>query len=320
MPRTRKTHVAGLLAAMAMLGAACSPAPSGGAAALDGLLVLAADADGAATLTRWSYDPRGSGDGAGAAVAASLDLPGPATASVSSGRARVLAATLLDGSLHTSDPLGDGALIWRAVEAFDLTGDPPPDPAWFVTWDPEGGRFATITGDLPGGGDVELTLIDPSARSAHVIALGRPLLPSAPVWLDGERVAVVGGSTTEPVSVIVDTATGEATDGPAGDRRLATSTDGSVIATTGGPGSPVVIRSSKAWAAGDGTSIGMIDAPTDEAQATSMALGVGGQRLAIVWQGVDGGVRVDIHDGSDGWRRVTTLDEAGRAAAVAWSR
>jgi hypothetical protein len=319
MSRIPKTHVAGLLAAMAMLGLACSPAPSGGAAALDGLLVLAADADGAANLTRWSWDPRGSGDGAGAAVATSLALPGPATASISSGRARVLAATLLDGSLHTSDPLGDDALTWRAVEALDPSGDPPPAPAWFVTWDPEGGRFATITGDLPGGADVELTLIDPSARSAFIVALDRPLLPSAPVWLDGERVALVGGSTSEPVSVIVDTTTGEAIDGPAGDRRLATSADGSVIATTGGPGSPVVIRSSTAWAAGDGTSIGMIDAPTDAAQASSMALGAG-QRLAIVWQGVDGGVRVDIHDGSDGWRRVMTLDEAGRAAAVAWSR
>jgi hypothetical protein len=249
-----------------------------------------------------------------------LDLPGPATAWVSSGRARVLAATLLDGSLHTSDPLSDGALTWRAVDARDLTGDPSPGPAWFVTWDPEGGRFATISGDLPGGEDVELTLIDPSAQSAFVIALDRPLLPSAPAWLDGERVAVVGGSTSEPVSVIVDTATGEATDGPAGDRRLATSADGSVIATTGGPGSPVIIRSSAAWAASDGTSIGMIDAPTDEAQATSMALAAGGQRLAIVWLGVDGGVRVDVHDGSDGWRRVMTLDDAGRAAAVAWSR
>ncbi|MGH2474959.1 MAG: hypothetical protein ACRDIL_06820, partial [Candidatus Limnocylindrales bacterium] len=40
--------------------------------------------------------------------------------------------------------------------------------------------------------------------------------------------------------------------------RLATSADGAVIATTGTPGNPVVIRASAAWAAADGTSIGTV--------------------------------------------------------------
>jgi hypothetical protein len=304
-----------LVLAAVLAVAACAPEPAGDLTAVNGLLVLAADADGAATLASWSSDPDAG------TVAADIDLPGPATVWLSSGRGRVLAATLLDGTIQASDPVrGAGPLAWRPVEARDPGGERPPDPAWFVTWDPEGGRFATITGDLPGGDDLDLTLIDPSTGSAFVIPLGQSLLPAAPVWLDGDRVALVGGSTTEPVAVLVDTTTSEVTDGPAGDRRLATSADGTVIATTGAPGSPVVVHATAAWEAGDGTSIGAIRAPSGEAQAASMALDAGGQRLAIVWQGLDDGLRVDVHARAADWRRITTLPVTGRAAAIAWSR
>lgn len=294
----------------------CGPAATVDSAAAEGLYVLAPDAGGAARLTLWTGAP---GEDATRDVA----LPAAATTWVSSGRARVLAATLLDGSLLTSDPVDadDSAdLVWRPVEARDLAGKASDDPAWFVTWDPQGGRFATITGDLPGGADVALTLIDPTTSSVFVIPLGRALLPSAPVWIGEDRVALVGGTTAEPQAIVVDTATGEIQDGPPGARRLATSADASVIATTGGPGSPVVLYATAGWRSGSRDAIASIDGPDGEAQATSMALDPKGQRLAIVWQGGAGGVRLEVHTRTAAWRQATTVDAVGSAAAVAWSR
>lgn len=293
----------------------CGPAVSGDVAAADGLYVLAPDADGGASLTLWTAT-------AGDAPTVDVALPGPATAWISSGRARVLAATLLDGTVLTSDPVdADHAaeLAWRPVEARDLAGKAADDPAWFVTWDPQGGRFATITGDLPGGADVALTLIDPTTSSAFVIPLDRALLPSSPVWIGEDRVALVGGTTAEPQAIVVDTTTGEIEDGPIGDRRLASSADASVIATTGGPGSPVVLHATADWRSGGGDPIATIDAPDGETQATAMALDPKGQRLAIVWQR-SGGVRLEVHSRTAAWRRATTVDAVGLAAAVAWSR
>lgn len=320
MPRATLA-VAALLVGAALAG--CTPEPTGDEAAIDGLLVLSAGPSGVATLEAWSWAPSGGVDGAGAIAASDLATPGDGMAWVASGRGRVLAATLLDGSLHTSDPIGgSGPLAWRPVEAVDATGDPPPGPAWFAAWDPEGGRFATIAGDLPGGGDVTLVLIDPSTGSAFTVAVGRAVLPSAPAWIDGERVALVGGSTTEPGALLVDTATGEVADGPATERRIATSADGRVIAGSGGAGGPAVIRTTAAWLDGEGTSIGTIEAPAPEAQAIALALDADGDRLAVVWEGVDGGLRVDVHDGRDGWRRVGSppLPTGAVGAVVAWSR
>jgi hypothetical protein len=295
----------------------CAGGTTGDLAALDGLMVLTADAAGGAGLSIWTSD----GDGPPSPVP--VALPAPATAWVAGGRDGILAATLFDGSLHGSDGVvPGGSLDWRPIDARDLTGDAPPGPAWFVTWDPEGGRLATIAGDLPGGAEVELLLIDPSTESAHAIELGRSLLPSPPAWLDGERVALVAGSTLAPVSIIVDTTTGEVAAGPGGDLRLVTSADGAVLAATGAPDAPVVVRSTSDWLAGASATLGSIAAPRTGALATSLALDADGSRLAIVWQGVDRGPRIDVHDASDGWRRVTTLatDADTRAAMVAWSR
>lgn len=297
--------------------AGCSGGTTGDLAAVDGLLVLTADAAGAAALSVWASDD----DGPPSPVP--VALPAPAAAWVAGGRDGILAATLLDGSLHGSDRVVPGtSLDWRPIEARDLSGDAPPGPAWFVTWDPDGGRFATIGGDLPGAAEVELLLIDPSTESAHAIPLGRSLLPSPPAWLDGERVVLVGGSTLAPVGIIVDTTTGEVAAGPGGDLRLATSADGAIIAATGAPETPVVVRSTGEWLAEGTATLGSIAAPRQGAVATSLALDADGSRLAIVWQGVDRGPRIDVHDASDGWRRVTTLatDANTRAAMVAWSR
>lgn len=314
--RRSSVIVALALALATAIPVGCAPAATGDPTAADGLYVLAPDADGAARLTLWT-------GALGTDAMRDVALPAAATAWVSSGRARVLAATLLDGSLLTSDPVdadGTADLAWRPVEARDLAGNAPQGPAWFVTWDPQGGRFATITGDLPGGADVALTLIDPTTSSAFVLPLGRPLLPSAPVWLDGDRVALVGGTTAEPRAIVVDSATGEIEAGPAGDRRLATSADASVITATGGPGSAVVVHATTSWRSGGGDPMATIDAPDGDAQATAMALDPKGQRLAIVWQGGPDGLRLDIHTRATGWRRATTVEGVGTAAAIAWSR
>lgn len=94
-----------------------------------------------------------------------------------------------------------------------------------------------------------------------------------------------------------------------------------VIASSGGPGRPVVIRRTSAWITEDDTAVGSVAAPNDDALATSIALDATGRRLAIVWQGVDGGARIDVHDGADGWRRVVSPALAvGSNAVVAWSR
>ena len=56
------------------------------------------------------------------------------------------------GTTATSDPIHLGRpLVWRPVKAIDPTGETPVGPDYFVAWDPEGGRFATLAGDLLSG-------------------------------------------------------------------------------------------------------------------------------------------------------------------------
>ena len=47
------------------------------------------------------------------------------------------------------------------------TGDAPKGPFYFATWDPDGGRFAMLAGDLASGEDIRVVLIDPSRRDAR---------------------------------------------------------------------------------------------------------------------------------------------------------
>jgi hypothetical protein len=212
-------------------------------------------------------------------------------------------------------------LEWTPVDAKDDAGVALAGPARFATWDPGGGRFAALGGDLPGGGDATLLLVDTGSGKLTTIDLERPLLAGPPVWLDAGRVALLTGSPSEPAAIVVDVTNGKISAGPAGDRRLATSADGKVIATAAGAGAPVVLRSSKGWLADDGTSIGSVEVPDGFTEAISLALDETGDRLAIVWRAEDGTARSDVHDGTDGWRRVSSEPVAGTAAAaVAWLR
>ena len=319
VPRVATGRLAALLAAAALLTVACAAEPED-IARRHGLLVLTADTDGAAALQTWVATDDG-------AAARDVGLPGPATTWVAAGRASVLVATLADGSLHVSDPvvpddpaLGD--LAWRPVEAVDLTGDPAPGPAWFPTWDPEGGRFAALTGDLAGGGTISMTLVDPTTSTSFTMPLPAQPLAAAPAWVDADRLAFTGGSSSEPAAVLVDTTTGSSSEGPPGDRRVASSADGSVVATTAGPGSPVTVRATDAWLAHDGTSIGAVEPPADGATAASIALDGTGTRLAVAWLLAGGSIRIDVHDGNAGWGRVSseTHDDGAIGAVVGWLR
>ena len=256
-------------------------------------------------------------------VAIGLPMPIDGASWISGGKDGVLVGTTADGQLLTSDPVDPrgsavdvAALEWRPVEATDESGASLPTPAWFATWDPAGRRFVALGGDVPGGGDATLFLVDPADGKLTKIGLNRALLAAPPVWLDANRIALVGGSPAEPTSILVDTASGKVAKGPTGERRLATSADGAVIATSAGPGEPVVLRSSKGWLADDGTSIGSVEVPDGFTDAVSLALDGKGRRLAIVWLSEDGTTRCDVHDGSDGWRRVLSHP----AAVAAWLR
>ena len=114
---------------------------------------------------------------------------------------------------------------------------PRPGPDYFATWDPEGGRFATLA-RRPA-----VRRRDPrSCSSTHP-----PRPPSRSRSIDRSSPRRRSGSTpiaswsspampAAPTSAIVDTTTGEISDGPAGARLLATSVDWAPGRHDGGPG------------------------------------------------------------------------------------
>lgn len=261
------------------------------------------------------------------AVSISLQLPARDMSWISAGAGGKLVGTTADGKFLTSDPVDPrgaaadlAGLEWKPVKA-TADGAAALPPARYGTWDQGGGRFAALTGDIPGGGDVTLLLIDPGAGTFTKVPLQRRLLLAPPVWLDANRLLLLTGSTTDPAAIVVDTTTGKVTKGPAGERRLATSGNGKVIVASAGAGAPVILRSSKGWLSDDGTSIGSIDVPDGTTEAVVLALDASGDRLAIVWRGQDGALRYDVHDGTDGWRRVSSTPLTGAGdAVVAWLR
>ena len=301
-----------LAAVCAVALTACSdPGPTQQTAPA-GLLALVRGPDGT-TLTGWGAT---GGDGS------QVKLPPGETTWVSAGRANVLVATLASGKTDTSDPVHLGRpLAWRPVRAKVPTGETPKGPDYFATWDPEGGRFATLAGDLLAGDGIRVVLIDPSVDTAFEIPLDRAAVAAPPAWIDGDRLVVVTGDAAAPGSAIVDTTTGELADGPAGARLLATSGNGRRIATMAGQGAPIVIRDKAGWLSGDGSSIGSIEPPDGSTTAIAFALDTAGERLAVAWAARDGSVSVAVHDGRSGWRRVAQPKiGAATGAVVTWMR
>jgi hypothetical protein len=300
-----------LVATVAVVGCG-NPQPSADAAP-DGLLALVAGPDETTTLTGW-------GDRGGAGVP--IGLPDGDTVWISAGLADVLAATTAAGKTATSDPVHLGEpLKWRPVTAKGPTGETPDGPYYFATWDEEGGRIATLAGDLLGGDAIRVVLIDPSVRSAFEIPIDRPVVAAPPAWIDGDRLIVVTGDAGTPTAAIVDTTTGQLADGPSGARLLATSVNGRRVATMAGQGAPVVIRDTAGWLNGDGSSIATIAPPSGSTTAIAFALDATGQRLAIAWASSEGTVTLAVHDGRSDWRRVAQPKIGpARGAVVAWLR
>jgi hypothetical protein len=314
-PPRRKARRVRLGAAILLLAASTALAacadPDASSATPNGLLALVGTGNGT-TLTAW--------DAAGDAT--DVDLPPGETTWISSGRANVLVATLAAGTTATSGPLHlDQAPKWRPVAAKDLTGAKPAGPLSFATWDPDGGLFAALAGDLLASDPIRLVLIDPSVSTAFEIPLGRAVVAAPPAWIAVDRVVVVTGDAGSPTSAVVDTASGEVTDGPAGSRLIATSANGRRTATMAKQGAPVLVRDTAGWLAGDGSSIASIEPPGDSTTAIAFALDATGQRLAIAWAAGDGAVSIAVHDSASDWRRVAEprIGKA-RGAVVSWLR
>jgi hypothetical protein len=307
-----------LVVAFAAMACQADATASGGPA--DGLLILSKGEPPALQVlvtARDDDDP----------IPIAVPLPEGDADWISAGGGGLLVATTVDGRLFMSDPVDPSgpaaelaALDWRRV---DETEDGPvfDGPASFATWDPAGRSYALLAGDLVDGADMRLVVVDTASPAPVEVALGQPLLPAPPIWLDADRVALVGGSADAPETLIVEVGSGEIGGGPAGERRIAMSGDGRIVATSGGPGAPIIVRSSRAWLAEDGTSIGTIDPPDGVTEAIAMALDAKGDRLAVVWLDADGAPRYDVHDGTDGWRRVSASTIPGASSAVlAWLR
>ena len=310
--RSRRARGVVLLAACVGLLGACSNGAPSAESAPEGLLALVANADGT-TLVGWDD----SGD-----EPTSITLPKGETTWVDPGLAGVLAATLADGTTATSDPLHLGKkLKWRAVKAVGPNGDPERGPDTFASWEPGGGRYATLSGDLATGDEVRAVLIDPSVSTTFEIPLGRSVVAAPPAWIDKDRFVVVTGDAAEPTATIVDAQTGELSDGPPGARLIATSADGRRIATMAGQGAPVVVRDTTAWLGDDGSSLASIEPAGDATTAIGFALDSTGQRLVIAWADRKGAVTLAIHDARADWRRVAQPDIGpARGAVVSWMR
>ena len=300
-----------MVALAGLIAAACTSQESTSAVP-DGLLALTGSGD-STTLTAWDADR---------AKGTPVDLPDGATSWISAGRARVLVATTAKGTTATSRPLDLGNdTTWRAIKAKDPTGNSPPSPLAFATWDPDGGRYAVLGGDLLSDDPIAVVLIDPTVSTAFDIPLGRDVVAAPPIWIDDDRLVVVTGDAGSPKSAIVNTTTSDVADGPAGARLIAASANGKRVATMAKQGAPVMVRDMDGWLAGDGTAIGSVAPPDGVSTAISFALDATGQRLAIAWVGDDGKVTLAVHEASSDWRRVAQPRiPTASGAVVAWMR
>jgi hypothetical protein len=278
-----------------------------------GLLALTGSGD-STTLTAWD---------ANRSKGTPVDLPNGGTTWISAGRARVLVATLAKGTTATSRPVDLGNdTTWRTVKPKEApSGDAPPSPFAFATWDPSGGRYAVLGGDLLSNDPISVVLVDPTVSTAFDIPLGRDVVAAPPAWIDADRLVVVTGDVSSPTSAIVDTTTGEIADGPAGARLIVASANGKRVATMAKQGAPVMVRDTAGWLGDDGSAIGSVAPPDGVSTAISFALDATGQRLAIAWMGDNGKVTIAVHDGTTNWTRVAEPKiPSASGAVVAWMR
>ena len=300
-----------VLLALSGVGAACArPDPTGRDAAA-GLLVLAGDV-GAATLTVHDGETLNGRD---------VPLPGRATSWIATGRGNALAANLIDGSVHVSDPLrGDGEIGWRRVRATTVSGRPPDGPLHFASWDSDGGAFAVVTANWSDGDGLQVVIVDPSLEQGAVFPLDAIPVAAPPAWLDADRVAVVTGPPRRPEVTILDVTNGGTKRGPTGVTLVAVSVDGSTSAIVPRDGT-IEIFATDSWLDG-GPSEARIRTPSGATRPSALALDVRGTRLAVVWTDATGEpVGVSVYSRSTDWDRVASIRLGSVVGAtVAWLR
>ena len=282
-----------LVACVALIG--CSNGAPSAESAPDGLLALVANPDGT-TLVGWDA----SGD-----EPTTITLPKGETTWVDPGLAGVLAATLADGTTATSDPLHLGKkLKWRAVKAVGPNGDPDRGPDTFASWEPGGGRYATLSGRPddrrwgPGRADRPVG-VDHLRDPARSIGGRRPagLDRQGPLRRrDRRRRGPDRDHRRRP-----DRGADRRPAGCAPDRHVGRRP---AVATMAGQGAPVVVRDTTGWLGGDGSSIASIEPAGGATTAIGFALDATGQRLVVAWAGQGGAVTLAIHDARADWRRV----------------
>jgi hypothetical protein len=307
-PAHRRTILAAILCLTVIAVTAGCEEPPEDAAMTDGLLVLSGDV-GSVTL-RVREGGRGR----------RIELPDPATSWVAAGRTNVLLATLVDGRTYVSGPLGEDDPEWRLVEPVTRTDLPPEPPLFFGTWDPPGGAYAQLGLELSDAGGMRVVVVDPGLDQAVEVAAGQTTVPLPAAWINDDRV-VLAAAGDGADSVLVDSATNDATPGPSGVAYIATSADASMAAVWGGPGEAVEVLATEDWLAGTPASV-RIDAPAGAEALVVMALDAEGERLAVVWTDGEGSpTGIAVYAAASNWARVASL-ELGEAAAatVAWLR
>jgi hypothetical protein len=248
-----------------------------------------------------------------------VDTP-DGTTWIAAGDGGLLAATLVNATLRTSDRLDPGGKQrWHELALVDPEGAPVVGPFMFPGWDPTGVRFATLAGELDTA--PRLVVVDSETGTALDDALDAPAMPAPPVWLDNDRIAVVTGTDEALTTAVITAETGDATPGPDGARLLATSADAKTIAVAGRGRDAVTVRVTSDWLAGGGPTLASFDPPDGAVAVTSLALDADGSRLAVAWLMDGGTVRVLAYTRADRWRATDVTGARNPpAAVVAWSR
>ena len=214
--------------------------------------------------------------------------------------------------------------------AKDPSGDTPARrPAYFAAWEPDGGRYAMLRGRPPRGRGHQSRADRPRPRER----LRDPedlTSRSLPHRLSGSTTSgwsvVPTGDAGSPLATIIDVETGDQTEGPSGDRLLATSADGKrSLATMADQGSPIVIRDMAGWLAGARAD----RSPPSNHQAVRRPLGQAfresdtpSQRLSSAWPPTTLAQSPSPSTtAASSWRRVARPDIGpARGAVVAWLR
>jgi hypothetical protein len=304
-PAPRLATLLAALAATASAGACESGPTPAPAEPRSGLVVLAGE-PGAATIT--VHDANGAPRG--------IAPPEPGTGWLAAGTEQRLIATLDDGTIRVSAPIGgEEAPAW--AEAVGENEEVPEDPLWFATWSPNGRRVAAIASDLGEAGRLTVLLADPVEGDTLLLPVARRPVPAAPVWLDDDRVLV---QSTIGFAV-VDTTTGDVGLGPSWDVgpgiAIAVSANGSRVAVADPAAGAIEVFERDAWLTGSGEPLARIEAG---GEAGSVALDHAGDRLAVVWQQLDGPGTLIVYAGAADWAEVDRFALPGESAraAVSW--